>query len=100
MLTLTALVRNVYSTKEFTNKETGDITPAGSKVQLEYEAMQGEGGEKKIELDDFNVRTLGDAWRKATGKRITVPVGMMVNNAGRPQLYIPRGAVPTLSAVQ
>jgi len=99
MLTLTALVRNVFPTKEFRNKETGEITPPGHKVQLEYESLMGEQGDKKIELEDFNVRQNGDLWRKATGKLVSVPVGTMINNAGKVQLYIPRGALPTLAAV-
>lgn len=97
MLTLEALVRNVFPTKEYTDKETGSITSAGHKVQLEYEALVNEMGDKKIILDDFNVRNLGDAYRKVVGKRITVPVGTM-SDTGTKQvtLYIPRGAMPTV----
>lgn len=99
MLTLRALVRNVYPTKEFTNKETGVVTQPGHKVQLEFEAIVGEGGEKKIVLDDFNVRQLGDVYRKAIGKVINVPVGMYVpDGSNQPVLYIPKGALPTLAA--
>jgi hypothetical protein len=99
MLSLLALVRNVFPTNEYLNKETGVITPPGHKVQLEYEALVNEAGEKKIILDDFNVRNLGDAWRKAIGKRITVPVGTMSDLGTKNiTLYIQRGAIPTLVA--
>lgn len=99
MLTLEALVRHVFPTKEFTDKETGTITPAGHKVQLEYEELVNESGDKKIILDDFNIRNLGDAYRKAIGKKINVPVGLMSDTGTRKvTLYIPRGALPTYAA--
>lgn len=99
MLTLRGLVRNVFPTPEFTDKTTGVVTPAGSKVQIEYEALVNENGDKKIILDDFNVRTLGDSWRKALNKVIYVPVGTMSDlNTKKVTLYIPRGALPTLAA--
>lgn len=97
MLTLEAKVANVFSTKSFTNKESGEITPAGHKVQLMYEMPGGaEGTEKRIHLDDFNVRDLGAQWQKALGKTVRVPVGAMINDAGRIQFYIPRGGIPTV----
>jgi len=99
MLTLRGLVRNVFPTPEYTDQKTGVITPAGSKVQIEYEALVSEAGEKKIILDDFNVRNLGDAWRKALNKQIIIPVGMMSDvGTKKITLYIPKGAVPTIAA--
>lgn len=96
MLTLTALVRNVYPTNEFKDKVSGEITPPGHKAQLEYESYVGAAGDKKIELDDFNVRQQGDLWRKALGKQIRVAIGVMVNDSGKVQYYLPKGSVPTL----
>lgn len=99
MLILRALVRNVYPTNEFTDEKTGVITPPGHKVQMEYEALVSESGEKKIVLGDFNVRNQGDAWRKAMNKVVTVPVGVFVDSITRKAvLYIPKGALPTISA--
>lgn len=99
MLTLTALVRNVFPTKEFTDRITGVVTPPGHKVQLEYEALAAEGGDKKIVLDDFNVRQQGDLWRKAIGKQISIGVGVYIKEGGKDYgLYIPKGSLPTLKA--
>ena len=101
MLTLTALVRNVFPTNEFKDKLTGEITPPGHKAQLEYEAFAGQAGDKKIVLDDFNVRALGDLWRKAMGKRVNVPVGVYLKEGGKDYgLYIPKGSMPTLAPDQ
>ena len=101
MLTLTALVRNVFPTNEFKDKETGEVTPPGHKVQLEYEAFAGQAGDKKIVLDDFNVRQQGDVWRKSVGKLVVVPVGVYLKEGGRDYgLYIPKGSLPTLATNQ
>lgn len=99
MLTLTALVRNVFPTNEFKDKVSGEITPPGHKVQLEYEAFVGAAGDQKIVLDDFNVRQQGDLWRKAAGKYVSVAVGVYLKEGGKDYgLYIPKGALPTLVA--
>ncbi|TXT25139.1 MAG: hypothetical protein FD134_1215 [Gallionellaceae bacterium] len=97
MLMLEAKVVNVFSTKAFTNKETGEVTAAGHKAQLYYEMPGGaDGTEKRIVLDDFNVRDQGGAFQKALGKTVRVPVGAMVNDGGRVQFFIPRGGLPTI----
>ena len=100
MLTLEAKVVNVFSTKSFTVKSTGAITPPGHKAQLYYEMPGGaEGTEKRIVLDDFNVREQGPAFLKCVGKTVRIPVGAMVNDAGKVQFFIPRGGVPTVVGV-
>lgn len=97
MLTLEAKVVNVFSTKSFTDKTTGEVTPPGHKVQLYYEMPGGaDGAEKRIVLDDFNVRDQGAAYIKAMGKVVRVPVGAMVNDNGKIQFYIPKGGLPTV----
>jgi len=97
MLTLEAKVVNVFSTKSYTNRDTGEVTPPGHKAQLYYEMPGGaEGTEKRIVLDDFNVRDQGLAFQKALGKTIRVPVGAMVNDNGKIQFFIPRGGLPTV----
>lgn len=101
MLTLTATVLNVFPTNEFKDPKTGEITEAGHKVQLQYEEpVTGKGDQesgKKIVLKDFNIRNLGEAYKKVVGKMISVPVGVWVDPESRkPGLYILRGSLPTV----
>lgn len=101
MLMLEAKVANVFSTKSFTDKTTGEVTPPGHKAQLYYEMPGGvDGSEKRIVLDDFNVRDQGAAYLKVVGKVVRIPVGAMVNDSGKVQFYIPKGGLPTVVAGQ
>lgn len=95
-LTLTATVVNVFPTSEFIDKKTGDVTPAGHKVQMQYTEPVKAGGEK-IVLKDMNIRLHGDAYKKVIGKLVSVPVGIWVDTETRkPGLYIPDGSLPTV----
>ena len=95
-LTLTATVVNVFPTSEFVDKKTGDVTPAGHKVQMQYSESVKGGGEK-IVLKDMNIRLHGDAYKKVLGKLVSVPVGIWVDTETRkPGLYIPDGSLPTV----
>lgn len=97
MLMIEAKVLNVFSTKSFTNKQTGEVSPPGHKAQLFYEMPAGaDGSEKRMVLDDFNVREQGPAFEKAKGKIVRVPVGVMVSDAGQAVFYIPKGGLPTI----
>lgn len=96
MLTLTATVVNVFPTSEFVDKKSGDVTPAGHKVQMQYNEPVKGGGEK-IVLKDMNIRLHGDAYKKVVGKMVNVPVGIWVDTETRkPGLYIPDGSLPTV----
>lgn len=97
MLTLTATVVNVFPTAQFTDKKTGEVTPAGHKAQLQYTEPVRGGGEK-IVLKDFNIRTHGDIYKKLQGQLVSVGVGIWVDPESRkPGLYIPDGTLPTLT---
>lgn len=101
MLTLTATVINVFPTNEYKDQKTGEITEAGHKAQLQYEEpIAGKGDQesgKKIVLKDFNVRNLGDQYKKVIGKQVSVPVGIWVEPETRkPGLYILRDCLPTV----
>lgn len=96
MLTLTATILNVFPTNEFKDSKTGEITPAGHKVQMQYEEPVKAGG-MKIVLKDMNVRTHGDAYKRHIGKLVSIPVGIWVDTETRkPGLYIPDGSLPTV----
>lgn len=95
MLTLTATIVNVFSTSAFTDKKTGEVTPAGHKAQLQY-VEPVKGGGEKIVLKDFNIRNLGDVYSKLVGQVVSVGVGIWVDTETRkPGLYIPEGTLPT-----
>lgn len=101
MLILIGKVLNVFPTNEFKDSKTGEITPAGHKVQMQYEEpIVGKGEQesgKKLVLKDFNVRELGEQYKKVIGKTISVPVGVWVEPETRkPGLYILRGSLPTI----
>lgn len=73
MLTLNGLVLNVFDTPESTDKKTGEIRPAATRVQLQAENTL-ENGQKRIELVTLKVLA-GEAYRKLIGKAVRVPVG-------------------------
>lgn len=103
MLTLTATVVNVFPTNEFKDSKSGEITPAGHKVQMQFiEPVLGKGGQEngeKVVLKDMNIRQHGDAFKKVIGKLVSVPVGIWVDTDTRkPGLYIPDGSLPTVQA--
>ena len=101
MLNLTALVVNVFPINEFKDSKTGEITPQGHKAQLQYEEpVVGKGDQEngiKLVLKDFNIRQLGDQYKKVIGKHVNVPVGIWVDPETRkPGLYILRDSLPTV----
>jgi hypothetical protein len=98
MLLLIATVVNVFPTASFTDKKTGEVNPAGHKVQMQYNEPVKGGGEK-IVLKDLNIRLHGDAYKKVIGKVVSVPVGIWVDTETRkPGLYIPDGSLPTVQS--
>lgn len=98
MLTLTAVVRNVFPTASFTDKETGAITKAGHKVQLEYKEPVKSGGER-IVFRDLNVKGSGGLWQPLLNKKIHVQVAIYVNGT-KADLYIPEGSQPYIAKEQ
>lgn len=101
MLTLTATVLNVFPTNSYTDEKSGEITAAGHKAQLQYEEpVVGKNGQEsgsKLVLKDFNVRNLGEQYKKVIGKNVSVPVGIWVDpDTRKPGLYILRDALPTV----
>lgn len=91
MLTLTAQVIGIYATDKFTNKETGEITEAGHKVQLQFQE-QLRNGSKKIVIKDFNIRKRGAIWEKLLNKTVHTIVAFYADDRGTPQMYIPENA--------
>lgn len=76
MLTLNGIVLNVFDTPATTDKKTGEVRPASTRVQLQAENTL-ENGQKRFDLVTLKVLD-GELYKKAIGKAIRVPVGAFV----------------------
>lgn len=90
MLTMNGVVLNVYDTPERTDKKTGEVLPATTKVQLQAENTL-QNGQKRIEMHDLKV-TNGEPFRKAIGRTVRIPVGVFPV-AGGVMFYALNGGV-------
>lgn len=77
MLTLNGIVLNVFDTPASTDKKTGEVREAATRVQLQAENTL-ENGQKRVELVTLKVQA-GEAYRKLLGKPVRVPVGCFVS---------------------
>lgn len=73
MLTLNGTVLNVFDTPATTDKKTGEVRPAATRVQIQAENML-ENGQKRFEMVNLKVAD-GELYRKLQGKPVRVPVG-------------------------
>ena len=73
MLTLNGIVLNVFDTPASTDKKTGEIRPASTRVQIQAENTL-ENGQKRFEMVTLKVQD-GETFKKLTGKAVRVPVG-------------------------
>lgn len=74
MLTLNGIVLNVYDLPARTDKKTGEIIPASTKIQLQAENTL-QNGQKRIEMHDLKVLD-GNPYRKLLNRLVRVPVGV------------------------
>lgn len=91
MLTMNGIVLNVYDTPQRTDKKTGEVLPAATKVQLQAENTL-QNGQKRIEMHDLKVAN-GEPFRKAIGRRVRVPVGVFAVSGGGVLFYALNGGV-------
>lgn len=96
MLTLNGVVLNVFDTPATTDRKTGEIRPAASRVQIQAENML-ENGQKRVELVTLKVSD-ASPYRKLAGRSVRVPVGAMVNG-GTVMFYALKGAEANPTAV-
>jgi hypothetical protein len=89
MLTMNGVILNVYDVKESKDRKTGELRPSFTKVQLQAENTL-ENGQKRIEMHDLKV-THGEPYRKAIGKRVSVPVGVFSTGTGGMIFYALNG---------
>lgn len=73
MLTLNGTVLNVFDTAASTDKKTGEVRPAATRVQIQAENTL-ENGQKRFEMVTLKVAD-GDVYRKLQGQPVRVPVG-------------------------
>jgi hypothetical protein len=75
MLKLNAVLLNTFKTDEYTNKETGAITPSRSKLQLLIKKPT-KNGSIKQELIDITVSNeVFETHKNSIGKTIEIDVG-------------------------
>jgi len=89
MLTLNGTVLNVYDNPQRTDKKTGEIIPATSRVQLQAENTL-QNGQKRIELIDLKV-TNAEIFRKLLNRPVRVPVGVFATTGGGVMFYALNG---------
>lgn len=83
MLTLNGIVLNVFDTPASTDKKTGEVRPASTRVQIQAENTL-ENGQKRFEMVTLKVAK-GETYQRLIGKPVRVPVGAFV--AGGAILY-------------
>lgn len=79
MLTLNGIVLNVFDTESKTDKKTGEVYPASTRVQIQAENIL-ENGQKRIELVTLKVSN-GAPYKTLVGKPVRVPVGCFANGS-------------------
>jgi len=79
MLTLNGVVINVYDTAQSTDKKTGEIRPAVTRVQIQAENTL-ENGQKRVEMISLKVAN-GDPFRKLLNRPVRVPVGVFASGS-------------------
>jgi hypothetical protein len=94
MLTLNGTVLNVFDTPASTDKKTGEIRPAATRVQIQAENTL-ENGQKRFEMVNLKVAD-GEHYRKLQGQPVRVPVGAFVS--GGAIVYYALKEVPQVAA--
>ena len=94
MLTLNGIVLNVFDTPASTDKKTGEVRPAASRVQIQAENTL-ENGQKRFEMVNLKVAD-GEVYRKLQGKPVRVPVGVFAS--GGAIIFYALKDVPQLAA--
>lgn len=79
MLTLNGVIQNVFDTPESTDRKTGEVRPAATRIQIMAENTL-QNGQKRVELVTLKVDK-GDPYRKLVGQAVSVPVGAFVSGS-------------------
>lgn len=76
MLTLNGTVLNVFDSPAGTDKKTGEVRPASTRVQIQAENTL-ENGQKRFDMVTLKIQD-GEVYKKLVGKPVRVPVGAFV----------------------
>lgn len=93
MLTLNGQVLNVFDQAASTDKTTGEIRPAKSRVQIMAE-NELQNGQKRHELVNLTVED-PTLYRSLSGRSVSVPVGAFVAS-GTVLFYALKGQKPSI----
>lgn len=96
MLTLNGQVLNVFDQPASTDKQTGEIRPAKSRVQIMAE-NELQNGQKRHELVNLTVED-PSFYRQLLGRSVAVPVGAFVTS-GAVMFYALKGQKPVPAAM-
>ena len=91
MLTLNGQVINVFEQPAYTDKKTGEVSPAKHRVQIMAE-NQLQNGQQRMELVNLTVDD-PSPYQKAIGRSVRVPVGAFALG-GAIQFYALKGQAP------
>lgn len=91
MLTLNGTVLNVFEMPPYTDKKTGEINPAKSRVQIMAENTL-QNGQQRMDLVTLGVDN-PEAYQRLVGRSVRVPVGAFVNGSAI-QYYALKGQMP------
>jgi hypothetical protein len=94
MLTLNGTVLNVFDTPASTDRKTGEVRAASTRVQIQAENTL-ENGQKRFDMVTLKVQD-GEGYKKLTGKHVRVPVGAFVANGSI--LYYALKETPQIAA--
>lgn len=92
MLTLNGVVLNVFDTPSSTDKKTGEIRPASTRVQIQAENTL-PNGQKRFDMVTLKISD-AEAYRKLQGQPVRVPVGVFVAQ-GSVMYYATNDASPS-----
>jgi len=95
MLTLNGQVINVFEQPAYTDKKTGEVSPAKHRVQIMAENHL-QNGQPRMELVNLTVDD-PSPYQKAIGRSVRVPVGAFAA-AGSIQFYALKGQAPQAQA--
>lgn len=95
MLTLNGQVINVFEQPAYTDKKTGETSPAKHRVQIMAE-NQLQNGQQRMELVNLTVDD-PSPYHKAIGRSVRVPVGAFASG-GAIQFYALKGQMPQAQA--